>query len=105
MLLLQHPSLYSPEALNCAKHFLKNVIENKISSQELLEINRKTLASKEGTLKIKGTLESHGSYKSETKWSVTASCVVAHGLSLYTELVQKWAESIYEDLKISDNLN
>jgi hypothetical protein len=33
-----------------------------------------------------------------------ASDVVAHGLSRYTELVQKWAELIYEDLKISGNL-
>jgi hypothetical protein len=101
---LQHPSLYSPETLKSAKQFLGGIIENKMSAQELLEINRKTLASNKRTWKVKGTPENHGSYSFKIKWSMTASDIFSHGLSSYTELVQKWAESIYEDLKVSGNL-
>jgi hypothetical protein len=35
---------------------------------------------------------------------MTAPDVVAHGSGRYTKLVQKWAESIYENLKNSGNL-
>jgi hypothetical protein len=101
---LQHPSLYSPEALESAKKFLRSIIEKDVFAQKLLGINRQTLTSNGRTWKIKGTLESHGSYQSEIKWSMTAFDIVTHGLSSYTEMVQKWAESIYEDLKISGNL-
>ena len=75
-----------------------------MSAQELLENNRKTLASKGRTWKIKGTLENHGSYQSKIKWSLTAPDVCAHGPNCYTELVQKWIESIYEDLINLGNL-
>lgn len=101
---LQHPSLYSPEALRSAKQFLRSIIEKNISAQELLDINRKTLASKGRTWKVIGTLENHGSYRSDINWSMTAYDIVFHGLGSYIEMVQKWAELIYEDLEISDNL-
>lgn len=101
---LQHPDLYSSEALKGAKQLLRDIIEKNISAQGLLKKNRKTLAPKGRTWKIKGTLENHGEYRSKIKWSMTASEVCAHGLNRYNELVQKWAESIYEDLKTSGNL-
>jgi hypothetical protein len=40
---LQHPSLYSLEAMKSAKKFLRNIIEKNICAQKLLGINRKTL--------------------------------------------------------------
>jgi hypothetical protein len=62
---IQHPSLYSSEALKFGKHFLRSIIERNMSAKELLEITRKSLAASKRTWKIKGIQENRGSYQSK----------------------------------------
>ncbi|MFN8560229.1 MAG: hypothetical protein U0703_01005 [Anaerolineae bacterium] len=53
--------------------------------------------------KIKGTPESHGSY-AHLPSTMTVADVVAGGAEHYVENVRAWAQSAYDDLVRSGNL-
>lgn len=77
---LQHPSLYSPVALNAAKIFLKSIIENNLTAHELLEQNRQDLSKQKKNFSIKGTTNSHATYLRPIIWSMTVINVVEDGI-------------------------
>ena len=100
---LQHPSLYSPEGLETAKHLLADFVERGFSPDEVRKQNRDRVDSSQRTWKIKGTTASHGAYKHPNRWGMTAKDVIAGGASHYCDNVRKWARLVLEALQTSDN--
>lgn len=99
---LQHPSLYSKEALKGAQKMLKEIIENNLSGSQFLEKTREDLKVQDRKWKFKGDAENHGEYTSKIVWKMTVSQVTVGGLGKYPELVRKWADSIYDEFKDRD---
>ena len=97
---LQHPCLYSLQALNHAKTMLVDFLENGISPQAL----RTKLNLTERDFAIQGTPESHGVYVHPIEWTMTAGDVVEAGVDNYYDSIRKWAEFILNDLRESKNL-
>ncbi|MCA9912049.1 MAG: hypothetical protein KC496_01815, partial [Anaerolineae bacterium] len=87
---LQHPSLYSPEALEYAQWELAQFIEEGITPQQMLHEIRRTMQD----TKIKGTPEHHGKYAQPIAWEMFIGDVVAAGHTRYYASVQQWARSI-----------
>lgn len=101
---LQHPSHYSFQGLEKAKMFLKGIIENSISLQQLYRIESDSFSSTKRTWKVTGTLKNHGFYPSKINWSMTAYDVVKSGIEEYPQHVHEWAQSIYHNLIASQNM-
>lgn len=100
---MQHPSLYSPETLEVAKTMLADFLSG-VSPAEMRALMRDKVDSGQRKHKIRGTAEAGGVYQHPVSWSMTAQDVVAAGSEQYIERVKAWAQSIYDALKVSDNL-
>ena len=98
---LQHPSVYSPEALEEAKQVLTDFIVNNVSAKQMLAKQRQNFSSKNRDWKIQGTSERFGSYQQKINWTMTAADVVMLGISSYSDSVLKWAKSISMDLNLN----
>jgi hypothetical protein len=96
---LQHPSLYSLEALREGIKLLTDFVDKGLTPQQIRERNRLRLSSANRKWKIKGTPESHGSYPHAMNWPMTAADVTAGGKEDYCACVKAWARSICEVLK------
>jgi hypothetical protein len=101
---LQHPSLYSPDALTWATHVLAEFVEHGTTTQEIRKRNRNTLDSSNRKWKVTGTPASYGKYEHPVRWEVTAADVIAGGMDNYCENVKAWARSVLDVLKTSGNL-
>ncbi len=102
---LQHPSVYSAKGLEDAKVSLKEFLANPESFKDHDMRNRERLGSNVRDWKITGTPENHGKYAQAPIWKIRASDVVTAGLQDYVENVKQWAQSVYESLEESGNLN
>src|ERR1051326_8323512 len=102
---LQHPSLYSPEALSGAVLLLADFLERGVTTQEVRRRHRATLDSGTRAWKIKGTPASHGVYATPVQWTITAANVTDGGVDNYCDNVRTWARSVYETLKTSGNFS
>ena len=102
---LQHPTLYSTEALHGAKVMLAEFVETDISPQAMRQRMAQSVASDKRTYKIKGTFESHGEYEKPATWDSWASDVTKAGIDSYYQSVHHWAESIVKTLRESGNLD
>ena len=101
---LQHPSLYSPEALQGAKHMLVEFLENGVSPQAMRQKISSSVDSSKRTYKIKGTPESYGSYAHPIEWTMRAADVVQGSVANYRQNILQWAKSVLNDLRESSNL-
>jgi hypothetical protein len=102
---LQHPSLYSAEALTRAKQQLMEFVEEGISPQQMRESLQQEVASNNRSYKIRGTPEHHGQYSIAPAWTMTIGDVVAAGHDSYYASVQQWARCILRTLRASENLS
>jgi hypothetical protein len=100
---LQHPSHYSPQALQKAKNILKDVIEKNFSDKDIYQKESDVFSSDKRKWSVEGTTTNHGEYGSDIHWKMTVYEVVKDGLDRYPENVKKWAHTIYEDIKQSDH--
>lgn len=96
---LQHPSYYSPEALEVAILQLKQFVEEGITPQKMLETMRDAVASDVREYQIKGTAEHHGHYAAPPNWTMTIGDVVAAGHENYYDSVRQWAHEILMALR------
>ncbi len=101
---LQHPSLYSPEALAGAQQQLIDFLEGGVTPQRMRRQMRDKVDSGKRTYKIAGTPQHHGSYAHPVAWTLRAADVVAGGADHYVANVEAWARSILTALRLSDNL-
>jgi len=100
---LQHPSLYSPEGLSAAQHLLVEFLEHGTTPDEVRKRNRASVDSSKRKWKIKGTATSHGAYDHPIQWTMTAADVAAGGANSYCDNVQRWAQSLHQVLKATEN--
>jgi hypothetical protein len=100
---LQHPSLYSPEALLGAQKLLVDFLIKGISPQQVRQRDRVEVDSGRRKFKIKGKPDSHGAYANPVAWSMTAVDVVARGVEVYQDNVKAWARAVYRDIQLSGN--
>jgi hypothetical protein len=100
---LQHPHLYSPQALQGAKKLLAAFVAEGITPAEARRRQAAVVDSGKRTWKITGTPTSSGAYEHPVQWPMTVVDVTAAGVDPYIENVQAWARSMYEALKASGN--
>jgi hypothetical protein len=102
---LQHPHLYSPQALRGAQWQLITFVEQGATIQEMRQQIGKVVDSGGRKFKIKGTPESHGEYAHPVRWTMTVADVIAGGMDAYYNSVRAWARSILADLRESGNFD
>lgn len=98
---IQHPELYSREALKDAIASLADIVENGLTAQKLLAKNRIRFSPPNKPFMVKGTPENHGSYPVPVRFSTTACDITREGIAKYPASVSKWAHSIMRDLTSS----
>jgi hypothetical protein len=96
---IQHPSLYSPEALDYAKGLLEAFLIEGRSPDEVRKRNRAQVDSGRRTWKIKGTPDRHGAHPYAVAWTMSTADVIAGGADNYCANVQRWAWSIHTALQ------
>ncbi|RPI86672.1 MAG: hypothetical protein EHM41_07715 [Chloroflexi bacterium] len=101
---LQHPSLYSPDGLDYSRQLLVDFLEHGLSTQEVRQRSRDRVSSTNRKWKVTGRPGSQGEYKHPVEWKMTAKDVVSGGAENYVVNVQKWAERVFEDLRVSGNV-
>jgi hypothetical protein len=101
---LQHPSLYSPEGLRDSIRILRMFMEEGQTIQQVRQRIGKGVDSGNRKYKIKGTLDSFGSYANPIQWTMTAADVIHAGMDNYYESVRAWADSVLKSLRESNNL-
>lgn len=101
---LQHPHLYSPEAVAWGKGALVDFLERGISPQQVRQREREAVDSGRRTHKITGTPDHHGAYRQPVPWTLTAADVVAAGADAYIDSVQRWAESCLAALRAAGEI-
>ena len=101
---LQHPSLYSPEALAFAQQQLIDFLDGGVTPEQMRRQMRDQVDSGKRSFKVKGTPESHGAYDHSVAWTMRAADVVAGGADHYVANVEAWARSILADLRESGDL-
>lgn len=102
---LQHPNLYSPEALSGAMKMLVEFLEEGITPQMMRKSMSKAVDSLNRQYKIKGTAESYGEYKNPIVWQMRAKDVIQLGVDNYYSSVRSWATVTLESLRKSGNLS
>lgn len=100
---IQHPSLYSPEALKWALLRLEEFLMGGLSTEDVRKQNRDLVDSGNRKWKVTGTPDWHGSFAHPIQWTMTAVDVVARGADQYVDSVRVWAKSVYESAKESGN--
>lgn len=102
---LQHPTHYSQEGLNEAVRILQAVVENKLSDKDLYKMESERFSSHKRSWSITGSKGTYGNYSREINWSMTVFNVVKDGITKYPERIQRWADTIYSDLKRNGQIN
>lgn len=100
---LQHPSVYSPDALIEAKALLARYVVDGVSPQQIRSEYQETLDSGTRSYKIRGNPDSYGTYAHPVNWKTTIKHITAGGLDGYCKRVEDWAKSVYEGLLVSGN--
>jgi hypothetical protein len=101
---LQHPSLYSTEALAYAKQLLVDFLENGKTTGQIRRENRDKVSSTNRAWKVKGKPGAQGFYANPPRWTMTAGDIASDEHIRYIENVRRWAASILYSLKSSNNL-
>lgn len=102
---LQHPSLYSPQALGWAKHALARIMEDGATPQSMRRQSSRSLDSGARDYRITGTPGAAGRYEKPVHWDMRAADVVNAGIDNYYASVRQWAASIRKSLRESGNLS
>ena len=102
---LQHPTMYSQDGLNAATKLLAEFIETNTTPDEVRKRERARLNSNRRRFNVTSRPGSYGAYKHPVHWPMTAADVVSGGPDNYVANVQAWANSIYNALKATENLN
>lgn len=100
---LQHPHLYSPQALQGAKKLLAAFVVEGITPAEARRRQLGEVDSGNRSWKITGTPTSYDAYAHPIHWPMTIVDVAAGGVDAYLDNVKAWARSMYEALKTSGN--
>lgn len=97
---LQHPSLYSPEALREGRELLARFVEEDASPVQVRRDMQAAMASGGREWRVRGRPEAHGSYE-QVEWTTTIADVAEAGPGRYYESVREWACSVHEALKVA----
>ncbi len=101
---LQHPSLYSAEALPGAVNLLVDFLVFGHTPSQVRKRIRGIVSSGKRKYKIVGTPGSHGVYAHPVTWTLRARDVVEGGLDHYIDSILAWARATYTALEGSNNL-
>lgn len=97
---LQHPHLYSVEGLENALGLLKNFVVDGLSPQAVRKLNAPKVDSGKRKFTVTARPDSIGSYPKQPLWTIYLTDVVAGGVEDYRANIKKWAESIYEAIRL-----
>jgi hypothetical protein len=97
---IQHPSLYSPEALTEAISLLADYVEWDIQPAAAMRRSQDRYRSRTWSWKPR---DAPASYDHPIPWTMTAPDVVRGGFIGYPARVRAWAHSIYHALRTSPN--
>ena len=100
---LQHPHLYSVEGLENALGLLKNFVVDGLSPQEVRKQNGPKVDSGKRKFTVTARPDSIGSYPKQPQWTLTIRDVVAGGVEAYRGNIKKWAQSMYEAIRLSSS--
>lgn len=101
---LQHPHLYSQQALQGAMQLLMQFIEQGFSPQAMRTHIGGAVDSGVRTYKITGAEGAQGSYSVPVVWQMHVTDVARAGLTDYYANVRLWAQLTLKALRTSGNL-
>ena len=102
---LQHPSLYSPEALKYSLQLLVDFVEGGEFPSRCAKKRGSEVDTSQRKWRIKGIPGTQGAYKYPVRWSLTAQDVASAGADRYIDQVEAWALTILAKLRRSGNLD
>jgi uncharacterized protein DUF5946 len=102
---LQHPKKYSREGLKESLKMLQDIVESKLSVEELYKKQSNVFSSEKRDWHVEGTEENHGEYSRNIKWSMTAADIIKSGVTTYPKRVEEWSKAIYEELRKSGDIH
>jgi hypothetical protein len=94
---LQHPDIFTDEALAWMRTSLHAIVTEGLSGPELLKRARKTF---KGDVPVKRRTPLTKA-SPRTKWSMTVMDIRTDSPEVYVKDIKAWAESILDDLKIA----
>jgi hypothetical protein len=98
---LQHPHLYSREALPGVVDLLADFVARGVTPADVRRRDRRRLDSGNRTWKISGGTP--GAYARPVAWTLTAADVIAGGPDAYGASVRAWAQAVHAALQESGN--
>ncbi len=101
---LQHPQLYSPEALRDALTMLVEFVEQDIHPHAMRERIRAGFTADQRTYKIKGTSAAHGVYTQPVDWTMHTGDVVQAGVENFYASVRHWADATLKSLRAAGQI-
>jgi hypothetical protein len=96
---LQHPHLYSPEAVRWGVAQLAGFVEGSLTPAEVRAREGERLGSGARGWKVTARPGAEGKYDVAVAWTMTAADVVAGGPDAYVESVRTWAHAMLHDLR------
>lgn len=102
---LQHPHLYSPDGLRVSTGLLVRFVVDGVPPGQVRSESREKVDSGKRAWKITARPGLEGAYGSAPAWTMTAADVVAGGPDTYCANVRAWAQSLYDALRASGNLD
>ena len=101
---IQHPHLYSEEALKLAHQLLKQFVTTDITPEAMRERMKALVDSSKRQNKIRGTTNNHGRYPYLMPWTTHARDVVLAGPACYVGSIHAWAQSVFKTLVLENIL-
>jgi hypothetical protein len=101
---MQHPALYSPEALKEAPGLMIGWLEQGKHPHQTRREFGPAVQSDVRPFRITGTPEHHGAYMHPVTWTMRVGDVVRRGIDAYYDSTRAWAASILASLRASGNM-
>jgi hypothetical protein len=96
---MQHPHIYSSEALAGIRENLVRYVAGELSVNQIRAETRESARSDRRKTTITAREGNHGAYAAPVEWTLRAVDVVAAGKERYVTSVRTWAESIIAALE------
>lgn len=91
---MQHPHIYSSEALAGIRENVARYLSGDISVMQIRTETRESARSDKRKMTITAREGNHGGYATPVEWTMRAVDVVAAGKEKYVVSVRTWAESV-----------
>jgi hypothetical protein len=96
---MQHPHLYSSEALAGIRQNVAKYLAGELTVDQIREETRESARSDKRKTTVTARAGNHGGYATPVEWTMRAVDVVAAGKEQYPTSVRTWAKSIIAALE------